>query len=68
MRATGSCWWRTVNSACCLSDYTAAMSSIETLMMRAERLLDKLDALVPQPPRAPDWQASVAFRYRRRGD
>jgi uncharacterized protein len=43
------------------------MSSIETLMMRAERLLDKLDALVPQPPRAPDWQASVAFRYRRRG-
>ena len=43
------------------------MSSLENLMARAERLLDKLDSLIPQPPAAPDWSASTAFRYRRRG-
>jgi uncharacterized protein len=43
------------------------MTNLETLLERAERLLDKLDALIPQPPAAPDWSAAVAFRYRRRG-
>jgi uncharacterized protein len=43
------------------------MSSLEDLLQRAERLLDKLDSLIPQPPAAPDWTSAVAFRYRRRG-
>jgi len=32
---------------------------------RLERLLERLEALLPQPPRPPDWTASVAFRWRR---
>ena len=43
------------------------MSEAESLIARAERLLVRLEALLPQPPQAPDWEASVAFRYRRRG-
>ena len=27
----------------------------------------RLDAVLPHPPAAPDWSASVAFRYRKRG-
>jgi len=42
-------------------------ASLETLITRADRLLERLETLVPAPPPAPDWQASVAFRYRRRG-
>jgi len=43
------------------------MSSLETLVARAESLLARLEAVLPHPALAPDWQASVAFRYRRRG-
>jgi uncharacterized protein len=43
------------------------MSSLESLIARAERVLERLEALLPQSARAPDWRASVAFRYRRRG-
>jgi len=43
------------------------MSSVESLIARAERLLARLEAVLPHPPDAPDWQASKAFRYRRRG-
>ncbi|MEW6098172.1 MAG: ATP-binding protein [Pseudomonadota bacterium] len=42
-------------------------ASLETLVVRAERLLERLEAVLPQPPVAPDWSASIAFRYRRRG-
>lgn len=42
-------------------------ASLETLVARAERLLERLEAVLPQPPVAPDWSASIAFRYRRRG-
>ena len=45
-------------------------SSVDQLLQRAEQLLQRLDGLLPgpnsQPVRAPDWSASVAFRYRRR--
>ena len=34
---------------------------------RAEALLTRLEALLPQPLGAPDWSASIAFRYRRQG-
>ncbi|MGL4190127.1 MAG: ATP-binding protein [Sphaerotilus sulfidivorans] len=43
------------------------MSDFSTLIARAEALLARLEAVLPQPPAAPDWSASIAFRYRRRG-
>ena len=42
-------------------------SSIETLLGRAEQLVARLEAVLPHAPTAPDWTASVAFRYRKRG-
>jgi len=42
-------------------------SPIETLISRAERLLARLEAVLPHALTAPDWTASVAFRYRKRG-
>ena len=41
--------------------------TLETLIARAEALLGRLEAVLPRPPAAPDWQASIAFRYRKRG-
>ena len=41
--------------------------TVESLIARAEALLARLEAVLPQPVQAPDWQASVAFRYRKRG-
>ena len=41
--------------------------SVETLIARAEALLARLEAVLPHPAQAPDWGASTAFRYRRRG-
>ena len=46
---------------------TVASSSFESLIARAEGLLARLEAVLPHPATAPDWGASVAFRYRRRG-
>jgi uncharacterized protein len=47
------------------------MSSSEpswgALVTRAEALLKRLEAVLPHAPRAPDWSASVAYRYRKRG-
>jgi hypothetical protein len=40
--------------------------NLETLIARAEALLGRLEAILPRPPAAPDWQASIAFRYRKR--
>ena len=40
--------------------------SLESLIGRAEALLQRLEAVLPQPLAAPDWRASVAFRYRKR--
>ncbi len=42
------------------------MTTVESLLQRAEQLLSRLEAVLPQPLSAPDWSASVAFRYRRR--
>jgi predicted AAA+ superfamily ATPase len=41
--------------------------SVESLIARAEALLARLEAVLPHPAQAPDWSASTAFRYRRRG-
>jgi predicted AAA+ superfamily ATPase len=40
---------------------------VESLIARAESLLARLEAVLPQAVSAPDWSASVAFRYRKRG-
>jgi predicted AAA+ superfamily ATPase len=37
------------------------------LLARAEALIAKLEALLPPPPPAPDWTASIAFRWRKSG-
>jgi len=37
------------------------------LIARAEALLGRLEGVLPHPLTAPDWQASIAFRYRKRG-
>ncbi len=43
------------------------MTDLERLISRAEHVLSRLEAVLPHPLQAPDWQASVAFRYRKRG-
>jgi len=42
-------------------------ASLARLVARAEALVDRLEAVLPHPLGAPDWSASTAFRYRRRG-
>jgi uncharacterized protein len=42
-------------------------AALDSLLQRAERLLERLEAVLPQPMTAPDWSASVAYRYRKRG-
>ncbi|CAM3603332.1 ATP-binding protein [Paracidovorax anthurii] len=39
----------------------------EHLLLRAEQLIDRIESVLPRPLAAPDWSASVAWRYRRRG-
>ena len=41
--------------------------TLETLIARAETLLGRLEVVLPRPATATDWQASIAFRYRKRG-
>jgi uncharacterized protein len=38
----------------------------ERLIERAEQLITRIEAVLPQPLCAPDWNASIAFRYRKR--
>ena len=38
----------------------------ELLIERAEQLIGRIEAVLPQPLGAPDWSASIAFRYRKR--
>ena len=42
------------------------MPALDHLIERAEALLTRLEAVLPQPLAAPDWSASAAFRYRKR--
>ncbi|KQT08882.1 ATP-binding protein [Ramlibacter sp. Leaf400] len=39
---------------------------LEKLLERAMQVLDRLEAVLPQPLSAPDWKASIAWRYRKR--
>ena len=40
------------------------MADLESVLARAESLLKRLEAVLPHPPAAPDWAASIAFRSR----
>jgi predicted AAA+ superfamily ATPase len=42
------------------------LEDLEPLLLRAERVLERLEAWLPRPLGAPDWDLSTAFRYRRR--
>lgn len=41
------------------------MNNIADLVSRAERVLERLENLLPAPVQPPDWEAAVAFRWRR---
>jgi predicted AAA+ superfamily ATPase len=45
----------------------ASNPSLQPLIDRAEALLARIESVVPHPLAAPDWNASIAFRYRKRG-
>ena len=38
----------------------------ERLIVRAEALISRIESVLPQPLSAPDWSASIAYRYRKR--
>jgi predicted AAA+ superfamily ATPase len=42
-------------------------AAFEHLLVRAESLLARLETILPHAATAPDWRASTAWRYRRRG-
>jgi len=41
-------------------------TNFEHLLARAEQLVGRIEAVLPQPLAAPDWLASTAYRYRKR--
>ena len=41
-------------------------TQFEHLLLRAEQLISRIEAVLPQALTAPDWRASVAYRYRKR--
>jgi len=43
------------------------MKDLEKLVSRIDGLVDRLELLIPAPPTEPDWKASIAFRWRKRG-
>lgn len=47
---------------------TDSTHPLERLVQRAEILMARIEAELPQPMSAPDWQASIAFRYRKRSN
>ena len=46
---------------------TAPNEALTQFLNRAESLLTRLEAVLPHALTAPDWNASIAFRYRKRG-
>lgn len=41
---------------------------LERMLLRAETLMARIESVLPQALHAPDWNASMAFRYRKRGN
>ena len=46
---------------------TVSATTLDALLQRADALLARLEGVLPHPLTAPDWGASIAYRYRRRG-
>lgn len=42
--------------------------NFERFLLRAESLIARLEAILPQALGAPDWNAAIAFRYRKRSN
>ena len=42
------------------------MTPLEQFLVRAEALLQRVEAVLPQVPREPDWKLGFAFRWRKR--
>ena len=40
--------------------------NFERLIARAEQLIERIESILPQPLRAPDWTQAIAWRYRKR--
>ena len=36
---------------------------LDHLILRAEQLIARIEAVLPQPLSAPDWTAAIAWRY-----
>jgi predicted AAA+ superfamily ATPase len=43
------------------------MTQLEQFLVRAESLLARVEAILPQAGAVPDWDAGIAFRWRKRG-
>jgi predicted AAA+ superfamily ATPase len=41
---------------------------LERMLLRAETLMARIESVLPQALHAPDWTASIAFRYRKRSN
>ena len=41
-------------------------NKFDHLMLRAEQLITRIEAVLPQPLSAPDWNEAIAWRYRKR--
>ena len=41
---------------------------LERMLLRAETLMARIESVLPQALHAPDWKASMAFRYRKRSN
>ena len=41
---------------------------LERMLLRAETLMARIESVLPQALHAPDWKASIAFRYRKRSN
>lgn len=44
------------------------MADWEPALRKLEQILDRAEKILPQPPAAPDWAASTAYRWRRRAN
>jgi predicted AAA+ superfamily ATPase len=42
------------------------LARLEQLSAKAEHLMERVESVLPQPLCAPDWGASIAYRYRKR--
>ena len=47
-------------------NFERLLSSLVQFTERAEQLMQRVESVLPQALGAPDWTASIAFRYRKR--